>query len=104
MGLEQLVMRTKALSIPGRAAYICSLLPEPPSTEAVEGAVAELTALGALRSSDETLTSLGRLLARLPVDAKLGKLLLLGTCLGAADEALTLAAALSSRSIFLSPG
>ena len=103
VGLEQLVMRTKALKLPGRAAYTCSQLPEPPSPSAVEGAVAELTALGALRPSDEVLTPLGRLLSRLPVDAKLGKLLLLGTCLGAADEALTLAAALSSRSPFLSP-
>ena len=61
-----------------------------------------LTALGAF-TADEELTELGKLLAKLPVDARLGKLILLGQCFGALDECLTIAAALASRSPFMSP-
>eukprot|EP00959_Pyramimonas_sp_CCMP1952_P343749 7200306-Pyramimonas_sp.AAC.1 len=48
VALQQLVMRTKALRLPGLAAEICAELPEPPSAESVAGAVAELGAIGAL--------------------------------------------------------
>ena len=52
----------------------------------------------------EKLTALGAALTQLPVDARLGKLLLYGVSLGFVDEALTAAAALASgRSPFLSP-
>ena len=106
VALEQLVMRTKALRLRGlggtRAADICSRLPEPPDIEAVNVAVMELTCLGALTPQEE-LTELGKLLAKLPVDARLGKLILLGVCFGATDESLTIAAALASRSPFMSP-
>jgi hypothetical protein len=51
----------------------------------------------------EKLTALGASLTQLPVDCRLGKLLLLGVSLGCVDEALTAAAALSSRSPFLCP-
>ena len=44
-----------------------------------------------------------QLLSKLPIDARLGKLILLGVCFDATDEALTVAAALASRSPFLSP-
>jgi ATP-dependent RNA helicase DHX29 len=40
------------------------------------------------------LTELGKLLVKLPVDARLGKLILLGQCFGALDECLTIAAGL----------
>lgn len=46
---------------------------------------------------------LWQLLSKLPIDARLGKLILLGVCFDATDEALTIAAALASRSPFLSP-
>ena len=106
VALEQLVMRTKSLRLPGlhgnRAADFCARLPEPPDAEAGRSAVMELTSLGALSQSEE-LTDVGRLLAKLPVDARLGKLILLGLCFGAPDECLTMAAALASRSPFMSP-
>ena len=106
VALEQLVMRTKSLRLSGlhghRAADFCARLPEPPDAEAVRSAVMELTSLGALSQSEE-LTDVGRLLAKLPVDARLGKLILLGLCFGAPDECLTMAAALASRSPFMSP-
>ncbi|KAH8053103.1 hypothetical protein JL722_9769 [Aureococcus anophagefferens] len=81
--------------------------PEPPEPAAV--AASGLVAIGALTAreaadDDEQLTELGALLARLPVDARLGKLVVLAACSdGCLDDALTIAAALGNRSPFLSP-
>ena len=100
--LEQLVMRAKALRLPGLAAQVCAELPEPPAAEAVLSSVEALQGLGAL-TEDETLTPLGELLAKLPLDPRLGKLILLGSCFDVLDESLTIAAALASRSPFMSP-
>ncbi len=71
-------------------------LPEPPEAGNIALAVRELTTIGGL-TENETLTPLGSLLAGLPIDTRLAKLVLLGVCFGAADEALTIAAALSTR-------
>ena len=107
VALEQLVLRTKALQLQAHgsdlAADVCAELPEPPTTEAVSGAVEELVLCGALTAGAERLTPLGELLTKLPLDARLGKLIVYGLCFGAADEALTLGAVLSARSPFLSP-
>jgi HrpA-like RNA helicase len=45
----------------------------------------------------EELTSLGTHLSTLPVDARIGKLILFGAMFGVADETLTVAAILSHR-------
>ena len=95
-------MRAKALRLPGLAAQVCAELPEPPAAEAVLSSVEALQGLGAL-TEDETLTPLGELLAKLPLDPRLGKLILLGSCFDVLDESLTIAAALASRSPFMSP-
>jgi hypothetical protein len=103
VGLQQLVMRVKALNLEGNAEAVCSRLPEPPQTAAVHNAVEDLRCIGALAAADEHLTPLGKLLAQLPTDARLGKLVVYGCALGLADEALTLASLLGSRSPFLMP-
>ena len=54
-------------------------------------------------SNPEKLTALGHHLAALPVDVRIGKLIILGAMLQCADPALTLAAALSVRSPFVAP-
>mmetsp|Transcript_31138 Transcript_31138/g.101469 ORF Transcript_31138/g.101469 Transcript_31138/m.101469 type:complete len:1282 (-) Transcript_31138:80-3925(-) len=110
--LEQLVLRIKALGFPGTAASVCEKLLEPPSPDAVDRAVKELVNLEALTVSadakTETLTALGRHLSTLPVDVRIGKLILLGAIFGVTDHAvtdaaLTIAATISYRSPFLSP-
>ncbi|KAJ1475941.1 P-loop containing nucleoside triphosphate hydrolase protein [Baffinella frigidus] len=105
--LEQLVLRIRAMDLPGTSESVCRRIIEPPESEAVRKAVAELVDIEALsvRPGKEELTALGRHLATLPVDARLGKLILLGAAFGpeACDMALTAAAALASRSPFLSP-
>ena len=80
---------------------------EPPAPAAVRRAVSELEHLEALRTDpatgEESLTALGSHLSTLPVDCRVGKLILFGAMLGVADEALTIAASLSSRNPFLAP-
>jgi HrpA-like RNA helicase len=85
---------------------VCENLPEPPPAQAVARAVQELVDLDALKveaDGSETLTPLGVHLSVLPVDVRIGKLILLGAIFGVCDECLTIAAVLSYRSPFLSP-
>jgi HrpA-like RNA helicase len=74
----------------------------------VEAAMVELCQMGALSVEDghEKLTPLGRHLSRLPVDARLGKMLIYGAIFGCLDPILTITSALSaSKSPFQSnPG
>lgn len=111
--LEQLVLRIVATI--GKSAgdqgistkLVCARLIEPPEPLVVQRSVAELVALDALKSEGgrQRLTPLGEHLAALPVDARIGKLILLGAAFGpdATDKALTVAAALSSRWPFVAP-
>lgn len=51
----------------------------------------------------EDITPMGRLLSKLPTDVHLGKFLLIATLFRCLDPALTIAAALNSKSPFLTP-
>ena len=104
--LEQLVLRIKALKYPGTAGEVCARLVEPPAEVAVTRAVDELKFLEAMTVSDdgkEEMTALGVHLSTLPVDCRIGKLILLGAMFGVANDALTIAATLSYRSPFQAP-
>ena len=104
--LEQLVLRIKALKYPGTAGEVCARLVEPPAESAVAQAVNELKFLEAMTVSDdgkEEMTALGVHLSTLPVDCRIGKLILLGAMFGVANDALTIAATLSYRSPFQAP-
>lgn len=74
----------------------------PPALPAISTAVRSLTKLGAL-DFDEEATALGKHLAGLPVDLKLGKLLVLGIMFNCLSSALNIAACLASKPLFLSP-
>lgn len=82
---------------------------DPPESQAVSTAVENLIAIGALRRSAQqndqsvSLTALGKHLSGLPVDARIGKLLIYGSLFGCMDAALTMAATISERSPFFSP-
>lgn len=77
-------------------------LMEPPEAINVETAIERLKDVGAL-DADSELTALGRHLATLPVDVKIGKLILYGAIFCCLDSVLTIAASLSHKSPFLSP-
>ncbi|KAH9996047.1 P-loop containing nucleoside triphosphate hydrolase protein [Russula vinacea] len=75
---------------------------DPPEIAALDKALSVLEELGAL-DQDGRLTALGRHLAMLPLDLRLGKMLILATVFQCLDPVLTMAACLSSKPIFLSP-
>lgn len=70
---------------------------DPPDTRSIRDGIALLDELGALRGPDDALelTKLGRRLARLPIDPRLGRMLLAADADGCLDEMLVIAAALS---------
>jgi HrpA-like RNA helicase len=81
--------------------FLASAL-SPPHPLAVANALELLTQLGAL-GGDEQLTPLGHLLAALPLEPRLGKMLLWSQLLGVHDPALTLACAMASKDVFTMP-
>eukprot|EP00850_Spirogloea_muscicola_P006660 SM000032S12044 [mRNA] locus=s32:111779:119402:- [translate_table: standard] len=101
VSLEGLCLQIKSL-LGGNIEETLSQALSPPSREAIAAALGALQAMQAL-DVDHNLTSLGQHLARMPVDARVGKMLILGSMLRCLHPVLTIAAALASRSPFLSP-
>ena len=75
---------------------------EPPETSRIISAMESLRMLGAM-DDDKNLTSLGKVLLQIPVEAALGKICLYGSFFRCLDSALTLAAVLGTRDPFLTP-
>ncbi|KAI7375630.1 hypothetical protein KC328_g15322, partial [Hortaea werneckii] len=101
LSLQDLVMRVKICKLGGIEQALSAAL-DPPSTRNIRRAIDALIEVEALTSSEE-LTPLGQQLAKLPLDAQLGKLILLASLFGCLDFALTAAATLTSKSPFLNP-
>jgi HrpA-like RNA helicase len=90
--------RKPGSSVGVNPSLLLNQVPEPPSTTSLEKACQHLMDVGALVPvADENfrLTPLGFHLSRLPMDPKVGKVLIVGCLLGCAENALTVAAALS---------
>uniref|UniRef100_A0A8C5HMS3 Putative ATP-dependent RNA helicase DHX57 n=1 Tax=Gouania willdenowi TaxID=441366 RepID=A0A8C5HMS3_GOUWI len=102
--LEQLCLRIKILDLFAEKTLesVFSRIIEPPDLESLKAASQQLQDLGAL-TADEKLTPLGYHLACLPVDVRIGKLMLFGSMFRCLDPALTIAASLASKSPFVSP-
>ncbi|KAM4523457.1 putative ATP-dependent RNA helicase DHX57 [Fundulus diaphanus] len=102
--LEQLCLRIKILDLfadqPLESVFV--RLIEPPAEGSLDAARQRLQDLGAL-TADEKLTPLGYHLACLPVDVRIGKLILFGAIFRCLDPALTIAASLAFKSPFVSP-
>ncbi|XP_062934635.1 putative ATP-dependent RNA helicase DHX57 isoform X2 [Cynocephalus volans] len=81
---------------------VFSRLIEPPHADSLRASKIRLRDLGAL-TPDEKLTPLGYHLASLPVDVRIGKLMLFGSIFRCLDPALTIAASLAFKSPFVSP-
>lgn len=73
---------------------------DPPSSKNIRRAIESLKTVKALTGT-ETLTPLGKQLAKLPLDVFLGKLILYGAFFKCVDAAVSIAAILSSKSPFL---
>jgi ATP-dependent RNA helicase DHX29 len=101
LSLQDLVMRTKICKL-GDIEETLSEALDPPSSRNIRRAIDALIEVDALTPGEE-LTALGRQIAKLPLDAHLGKLVLLATTFACVDVAITIAAILSSKSPFLTP-
>lgn len=101
--LEALLLRIKMLpNFEGHSlTSILNQSIEPPSEENMQGAIKRLQNLGAFE--EESLTALGSHLALLPVDVRIGKLMLFGAIFQCLDSVLTICACLSHKSPFVSP-
>ncbi len=71
---------------------------DPPDKRQIRDGIRLLEELGAL-SPSASLTKLGRRLAELPVDPRMGRMILEGDRLGCADEVIVIAAALSIQDV-----
>ncbi|KAJ3159008.1 ATPdependent RNA helicase [Geranomyces michiganensis] len=101
--LEQLCLRIKVLPfLHGKLGDILNKVIEPPSADAVRTAILTLRTLQAL-TKEEALTPLGFHLGRLPLDVRIGKLLVFGSIFQCLDPVLTIAAAMSAKSPFVAP-
>jgi ATP-dependent RNA helicase DHX29 len=101
LSLQELVMRTKICKLGDIEATLSEAL-DPPSSKNIRRAIDALIEVDALTPGEE-LTSLGRSLSKLPLDAHLAKLVLLSSIFSCVDVAITIAAILSSKSPFLTP-
>ncbi|KAM3599823.1 uncharacterized protein V6R79_012165 [Siganus canaliculatus] len=76
---------------------------DPPQPQSVSNAVNLLRKIGACHLNDHLLTPLGHHLASLPVNVKIGKMLIYGAILGCLEPIATIAAAITEKSPFSTP-
>lgn len=108
--LEQLILQVKLLDL-GQPKAVLALALTPPNLNDIEKTILLLKEVGALftpnvgtkNPHDGNLTFIGRVLAELPVDIRIGKLLMLGHVFGLLEECLIIGAALSLKSLFSKP-
>ena len=101
--LEEVVLQVLLLGLGAPETFLSSCL-EPPSLEQVRASVQALLAIGAvLPQASLPLTALGFHLAKLPVDVRVGKMLIMACLLGVQEPVLTIAAALGSKPLFVTP-
>ncbi|MCS6810813.1 MAG: ATP-dependent RNA helicase HrpA [Tepidimonas sp.] len=93
--LAGVILRMKALGLGDIEAFPFL---EPPSRRAVADGVQTLTELGALNDRGE-LTDIGRQLARLPLDPRIGRMLIEAQRRGALSEVLVIASVLSLQDV-----
>eukprot|EP01062_Namystynia_karyoxenos_P078516 TRINITY_DN809_c0_g1_i2.p1 TRINITY_DN809_c0_g1~~TRINITY_DN809_c0_g1_i2.p1 ORF type:complete len:1791 (+),score=482.24 TRINITY_DN809_c0_g1_i2:97-5373(+) len=101
--LEQTCLVLRATNRVRRCADFLHEVMDHPSSRAVDAAVNECIALGAMKGEEE-ITPLGYLLARLPVTPRMGRMLIHGVVWGCLPPLLTLAATMQARDPFLMGG
>ena len=101
LSLQDLALRVKLCKLGAIEETLGEAL-DPPLPRNVRRAVDSLIDVKALTQAEE-LTTLGRQLAKLPLDVYLGKLIILSSIFRCVDAGLTMAALLSSKSPFIVP-
>lgn len=108
--LEQVILRVKTLDL-GEPKAILALALEPPNLNDIQRTIRTLKEVGALtvlmengfNPDDGDLTFMGKVLAKLPVDIHIGKLIVLGFVFGCLEECVIIGAGLALKSIFSKP-
>ncbi|KAL8683336.1 MAG: hypothetical protein Q9186_000720 [Xanthomendoza sp. 1 TL-2023] len=100
--LQEICLDVKAQAVNYPIRQFLAEALEPPAPKNVEASIMNLQALDAL-TDEEQITSLGRLLASLPVHPSLGKMIILGIIFRCLDPMLILGAAAMERNLFLRP-
>ncbi|KAJ7597184.1 P-loop containing nucleoside triphosphate hydrolase protein [Mycena floridula] len=102
LSLSDLALRIKIMKVKLGSSIedVLSRAMDPPASINVQRAISMLVEVRALTPTEE-ITPMGRLLSKLPTDVHLGKFLLIACCLRCLDPALTIAAALNSKSPFV---
>ncbi|CAL1369813.1 unnamed protein product [Linum trigynum] len=99
--LQSLCLQIKSLQLGSISEFLSQAL-QAPEALSVQNAVEYLKVIGAL-DEKENLTVLGQQLSVLPVEPKLGKMLILGAIFKCLDPIMTVVAGLSVREPFLMP-
>ncbi|KAG1757436.1 P-loop containing nucleoside triphosphate hydrolase protein [Suillus lakei] len=104
LSLSDLALRIKIMKVKIGTSIedVLSRALDPPTPVNVQRAISALVEVRALTQSED-ITPMGRLLSMLPTDVHLGKFLLNAVLFRCLDPALTIAAALSSKSPFIVP-
>ena len=108
--LTKIVLDVKLLNL-GSPKELLALAMDPPEITSLQKTVVSLKEMGALLPTvqgrplwdDGDLTVMGEIIARLPVDVKLGKLIVLGHIFGVLEDSIIIASGLNGKSIFTSP-
>ncbi|KAL6494913.1 hypothetical protein OROGR_009393 [Orobanche gracilis] len=99
--LQSLCLQIKCLQLGSISDFLSKAL-QPPEPLSVQNAIEYLKMIGAL-DENENLTILGRMLSMLPVEPKLGKMLIYGAIFNCLGPIMTIVAGLSLRDPFLMP-
>lgn len=108
--LSRVILNVKRLRLSGDPARILSMAIQPPKRTDIERTVLLLKEVGALTlkssnsnsydQNDGDLTYAGKIMANLPIDVRLSKLILLGHAFGKLKEAIIIACGLSTKTFF----
>ncbi|XP_054254191.1 ATP-dependent RNA helicase DHX29-like isoform X3 [Indicator indicator] len=100
--LEELCLHIMKCSLGSPEDFLSRAL-DPPQQQVIGNAMNLLRKIGACLLNEPKLTPLGQHLAALPVNVKIGKMLIFGAIFGCLDPVATLAAVMTEKSPFTTP-
>ncbi|KAM6328246.1 ATP-dependent RNA helicase DHX29 isoform 2-T2 [Alca torda] len=100
--LEELCLHIMKCNLGSPEDFLSRAL-DPPQQQVIGNAMNLLRKIGACLLSEPKLTPLGQHLAALPVNVKIGKMLIFGAIFGCLDPVATLAAVMTEKSPFTTP-
>ncbi|XP_054431316.1 ATP-dependent RNA helicase DHX29 [Pteronotus mesoamericanus] len=100
--LEELCLHIMKCSLGSPEDFLSKAL-DPPQPQVISNAMHSLRKIGACEPNEPKLTPLGQHLAALPVNVKIGKMLIFGAVFGCLDPVATLAAVMTEKSPFTTP-